>query len=360
MFKAKKKEINNEFDQSIKGTSLKADAWRRLKKNKMAIGGLYIIIFYTIISVLAPILPIYSYKKIILDHKHLPPSLTKTAGELMLEKTEMRLLKFAEKTGRSELNNMEKDRLEKLKQRINTETGVINGKEVKLHDRRYLLGTDYHGRDMLARIIYGGQISIAVGTLGALTAVLIGFLAGSVAGFIGGKIDNLIMRIVEIVYSLPFMMIVIIFLALFGQSIFNIFIGIALISWLEIARIVRGQIISLKNAEFVDAARSIGASSTRIIVRHMMPNVMGIVIVFTTLQIPNFILTEAFLSFLGLGISPPFASWGSLLRNAIEGMSLYPWLLFFPALAMVIFMFSINFLGDGLRDAFDPQSKNRI
>jgi len=159
---------------------------------------------------------------------------------------------------------------------------------------------------------------------------------------------------------MPYMMLVIILMALFGRSIILMFLALSLVSWLTVARVVRGQIISLKNSEYVEAARSMGASSTRIIFRHLVPNTFGIIIVYTTLRIPVFIQMEAFLSFLGLGISAPYASWGSLIGDAVEGMRAYPWRLFFPAIAMTVFLFAMNFLGDGLRDAFDPQSKNKL
>ncbi len=161
-------------------------------------------------------------------------------------------------------------------------------------------------------------------------------------------------------YSLPYILLVIIFMALFGQNILNMFFAIAMVSWLNVARVVRGQIISLNNSEFVEAAKSIGASTRRIIFKHMVPNTVGIIIVFASLEFPAFIMTEAFLSFLGLGISAPYTSWGLLVREAIEGLAYYPGLLFFPAIAMTLFLFAMNFLGDGLRDAFDPQSKNRM
>ncbi len=350
----------NEFDQTIKGSSLNKDAWRRLKKNKMAIIGMYIVVFYSIIAVAAPILPIYSYKKIILDHQHLPSTLTKTAGELMYEKIKNRMGIIAKKRGRTQLNDKELKKLENLKHRIATETLVIDGEIVKVHERKYFLGTDYHGRDMLARIIYGGQISIAIGLIGSVIAVFIGIVVGSVAGYIGGSVDNFIMRFVDIMYSLPYLLLVIIFMAMFGQNILNLFFAIALVSWLTVARIVRGQIISLKNSEFVEAARSIGASNRRIIFKHIVPNTLGVIIVFGSLEIPAFIMYEAFLSFLGLGISAPYASWGSLVGDAVEGMAHYPWRLFYPSIVMTIFLFSMNFLGDGLRDAFDPQSKNKL
>ena len=368
-----KKDISqakDEFDQTVEGTSLNKDAWKRLKKNKMAITGLYIIILYVIISLCAPILPIYSYKKIILDHAHLPPSLTKTAGELMIEKKTERYENLidtwkkrdsekARKNVQKYIKKRDAD-LNGIKERVENETAMVDGKLTKIHQRRYILGTDYHGRDLLARIIYGGQISMLIGFIGAITSVFIGVIVGSIAGYAGGKTDYLITRVIDVMYSLPYILLVIIFMALFGQNILNMFFAIAMVSWLNVARVVRGQIISLNNSEFVEAAKSIGASTRRIIFKHMVPNTVGIIIVFASLEFPAFIMTEAFLSFLGLGISAPYTSWGLLVREAIEGLAYYPGLLFFPAIAMTLFLFAMNFLGDGLRDAFDPQSKNRM
>ncbi len=230
----------------------------------------------------------------------------------------------------------------------------------KKHDRIYIFGTDYVGRDMLARIIYGGQISIAIGFIGTITSVLIGTILGALAGYIGGKTDYLIMRVVDVLYGLPYMLMVIILMAVFGRNILNLFFALAIISWLTVARVVRGQIISLKNSEFVEAAQSMGASTWRIVFKHLVPNSLGVIIVFSTLRVPAFIMLESFLSFLGLGVSAPYASWGSLIGDAVEGMNLFPWRLLFPALAMSVFLFAMNFLGDGLRDAFDPQSKNQL
>jgi oligopeptide transport system permease protein len=355
-----KQQTVNEFAQPIKGVSLWLDAWRRLKKNRMAMIGLVVIIFYALLSLTAPILPIYSYKKQVIDHQFLPPSFTRTSGLLFYERTETQLYAQAKVEGRSQLNEEEQEQLREIKKRLETETMEIDGRTVLVHQRRYYLGTDYLGRDMLARIIYGGQVSIAIGLIGALTAVFIGVIMGSVAGFMGGKVDYIIMRVVDIVYGLPYMMLVIIFMAIFGRNILNLFFALAIVSWLTVARVVRGQIISLKNSEFVEAARSMGVNNTRIIFRHLVPNTLGVIIVFTTLRIPTFIMLEAFLSFLGLGVSAPYASWGSLIGDAVQGMDLYPWRLFYPALVMSIFLFFMNFLGDGLRDALDPQSKNKL
>jgi oligopeptide transport system permease protein len=168
------------------------------------------------------------------------------------------------------------------------------------------------------------------------------------------------MRIVDIMYGLPYMLLVIIFMAIFGRNILNLFGALALVSWLTIARMVRGQVMSLKNSEYVEAARSMGGSTARIILKHMIPNSLSVIIVYSTLRVPAFIMQESFLSFLGLGVQAPFASWGSLVGDAVDGMTLYPWRLIFPAIAMTLFLFAMNFFGDGLRDAFDPQSKNEL
>ena len=349
----------NGLNQIEKGNSLSRDAWNRLKKNHMAMAGLVMVIVYTILSITAPILPIYSYKKIISDHQDLPPSLTKTAGELWYEKELKAMQRVAAKEGR-ELNEEDKARLDEIRHRIATETMEYRGKTVKVHERRYLLGTDYHGRDMLARIIYGGQVSIAIGFIGTFTSFIIGILLGSLAGYVGGKTDYMIMRFVDVMYGLPYMLLVIIFMAIFGRNILNLFLALSVVSWLTVARVVRGQIITLKNSEFVEAARSMGAGTWRVILRHLIPNTLGIIIVFATLRIPTFIMMESFLSYLGLGVSAPYASWGSLVKEGVDGMTIYPWRLFFPAAAMTLFLFAMNFLGDGLRDAFDPQSKNKL
>jgi oligopeptide transport system permease protein len=357
---AESEEYVNELDQTIKGISLWKDAWRRLKKNKMAMFGLIMVVVYAIMTLSAPILPIHSYKRQINSHDNFPPSLTKKAGQILYEREEAVAIAMAKKLGRDALNQSEKDKLTALTELIATETVEIDGEMVKIHERRYLLGTDSLGRDLLARIIYGGQVSIAIGFIGTLTSVFIGIVLGALAGYLGGNVDYIIMRVVDIMYGLPYMMLVIIFMAVFGRSILNLFMALAIVSWLTVARVVRGQIISLKNSEFIEAARSIGASTSRIIFRHLVPNTLGVIVVFSTLRIPSFIMLEAFLSFLGLGVQAPFASWGSLVGDGVDGMNLFPWKLFFPAAAMVIFLFSMNFLGDGLRDALDPQSKNRL
>lgn len=357
--KIENNEIVNELNQSVKGVSLWLDAWRRLRKNKMAMGGLVVMIIYAVVSLSAGILPIYSYKQQVLDHQYLPPS-SKTAGELLVENKVELLTAFAQRQDRS-LNEVEKAEIDELKERVATEKKVLlSGEEVMVHQRIYRLGTDGLGRDLLARIIYGGQVSIMIGLVGALASMIIGVILGALSGYIGGRFDSLMMRFVDIMYSLPYMLLVIIMMSFLGKNILNLFFALAIVSWLTVCRVVRGQIISLKNAEFVEAARASGASTWRIVYKHLIPNTMSVIVVYTTLRVPAFIMLEAFLSFLGLGVQAPFASWGVLIHDGVYAMTTYPWMLWFPAIAMTLFLFSMNFFGDGLRDALDPQSKNKL
>lgn len=223
--------------------------------------------------------------------------------------------------------------------------------------RAHIIGSDTAGRDLLTRLLYGGRISLAVGLLATLVSFLIGVTWGATAGFLGGRVDNLMMRVVDVMYGLPFMFVVILLMVLFGKNILLLFLALGAVQWLTMSRIVRGQVISLKNREFVEAAHSIGVSKLKIIFRHLIPNALGPIIVYSTLTVPAVMLEEAFLSFLGLGVQPPYASWGSLASEGRVALEDYPWLILYPGLALAITLLSLNFLGDGLRDALDPQMK---
>ena len=279
-----------------KGSSLWQDAWIKLSKNYLALLGLAVLVLLVVISLLTPWIAPYSYSAQNLDIGATAPSL------------------------------------------------------------QHWLGTDVFGRDMLTRIMYGGRVSLMVGFVATGVALVIGILWGAVAGFYGGRIDALMMRIVDILYALPFMIFIVLLMVVFGRNILLLFLAIGAVEWLTMARIVRGQVMSLRHQEFVEAANSLGLSQWTIIRRHIIPNTLGPVIVYTTLTIPSVMLLEAFLSFLGLGIQPPESSWGLLISYGVETMEEYPWLLVFPGIALSLTLFALNFLGDGLRDALDPRT----
>jgi oligopeptide transport system permease protein len=221
----------------------------------------------------------------------------------------------------------------------------------------HVFGTDSLGRDIYVRTLIGGRISLMVGIMGAMVAVLIGTLYGATSGFLGGRIDRIMMRILEILYAIPFMFLVIVLVTFFGRNIMLIFVAIGAIAWLDMARIVRGQTLSLRGKEFIEAAHVCGVSKWKIITRHIVPNVLGIVVVYSTLLIPSMILTESFLSFLGLGVQEPMTSWGALLQEGANTMEIAIWQLGFPAAFMILTLFCFNYVGDGLRDALDPKDR---
>ena len=275
------------------GTSLWQDAWRRLRKNRLALFGLVVLSTFIVIALLTPWIAPYAYDAQDLDLGATPPS------------------------------------------------------------AQNWLGTDIFGRDLMTQIMYGGRVSLAVGFVATAVALLIGVTWGAIAGYVGGKVDAVMMRMVDILYALPFMIFIVLLMVVFGRNMLLLFLAIGAVEWLTMARIMRGQVQSLRQQEFVEAAISIGLSPATIIRRHMIPNALGPVIVYTTLTIPSVMLLEAFLSFLGLGIQPPQTSWGLLISYGAETMEEFPWLLIFPGLALTLTLFSLNFLGDGLRDALD-------
>jgi oligopeptide transport system permease protein len=221
----------------------------------------------------------------------------------------------------------------------------------------YYFGTDENGRDLFARSLYGGRVSLSIGAVATLVSLVIGVAWGAVAGFVGGRIDALMMRIVDILYALPFVFFVILLTVVFGRELFLMYIAIGAVSWLDMARIVRGQTLSLKRKEFIEAAHASGVGTFAILRRHIVPNTLGPVIIYTTLTVPQVILIESFVSFLGLGVQEPNASWGTMVNEGARVMETAPWILVYPATLLVVTLLCLNFLGDGLRDALDPKDR---
>ena len=220
----------------------------------------------------------------------------------------------------------------------------------------HLLGTDILGRDLLSRILYGARISLLVGFVATGVALVIGVSWGITAGYMGGRVDSVMMRIVDILYGLPFIIFIILLMVIFGRNLWLLFGAIGAVEWLTMARIVRGQVIGLKNQEFILAAQAMGVNNLAMFRRHLLPNILGPIAVYATLTIPQVMLLEGFLSFLGLGIQPPMSSWGTLIKDGVESMEEYSWLLIYPGITFTITLFALNFFGDGLRDALDPKT----
>ena len=282
-----------------KGRSLWVDAWAKLKKNRAAVVGGCIIAVMAVLVVVAPWFARYAYDF----------------------------------------------------------TDFANTSTAPSWSTGHVFGTDTLGRDIYVRTLYGGRISLMVGVVATAVSLVIGVTYGAVAGYVGGRVDNVMMRIVDILYALPFMFFVILLMVFFGRSIFLIFVAIGAINWLDMARIVRGQTLSLKHREFVEAAEAQGVAASAIIRRHIVPNLLGVVAVYVTLTIPQVILVESFLSFLGLGVQEPMTSWGALVNEGSRELESAWWMLIFPAAFLATTLFCFNFLGDGMRDALDPKDR---
>jgi oligopeptide transport system permease protein len=286
-------------EEDVRGRSLWVDAWHRLLKNRAAVVSAVIMIIMVLLVLFGPMLLPWEGDFTDWENTSSPPSM---------------------------------------------ETG-------------HWFGTDAVGRDLLVRTLEGGRISLLVGLVATLVSLVIGVTYGAVAGYYGGMTDRVMMRIVDIIYALPFMFFVILLMVVFGRHIVLIFVAIGAVNWLDMARIVRGQTLSLKNTEFVEAARACGVDHHAIIRRHIIPNLIGVVIVYVTLTIPQVILVESFLSFLGLGVQEPMSSWGALVNDGAQDMESAPWTLVFPAAFLTTTLYCFNYIGDGMRDALDPKDR---
>ena len=284
--------------QAVQGRSLWEDAWRRLMRNKAAVTGMVTLAVLVLAAIVGPWLSPFTYDQVNKSDVWLPP--------------------------------------------------LANG---------HLMGSDALGRDLLTRLLIGLRVSLAIGFVATFVSLVIGVAWGAVAGYVGGKLDEVMMRFVDVLYSLPFIFFVILLMVTFGSNIILIFVAIGAVEWLTMSRIVRGQTLTLKHKEFVEAARASGLNRGAIIARHIVPNLLGPVVVYVTLTIPAVILAESFLSFLGLGVQPPMASLGALIAGGASDMELAPWLLIFPSIVMVTTLMSFNVIGDGLRDAIDPKDR---
>lgn len=366
------------------------DAWRRLKKNKLAMVGFVSIIVIILFGLVGPSFTKYNFSDQLNDYKNLPPVLkvfdignnenlflssdynmfiVSDKGEMVerleLDKKKKDVIKkiYAYKYGEKEVvldfsYNLLKNKMGyDYDYTIEYEGQVYTHYTDKKMNRTFIFGTDDLGRDILTRVMYGARISLMIAFIATFVNLFIGVIYGSIAGFEGGKVDEIMMRIVDIINSIPLVLYVILLMVWFRSSdgLTNIIIALSSVYWVSMARLVRGQMLSLKEQEFVLAARVIGVPKSKIIFRHLIPNAMGPIIVSMTMMIPSAVFTEAFLSFIGLGVSAPQASWGTLANNAISGLITYPYQLFYPAAAIAITMLAFNFLGDGLRDALDPR-----
>jgi oligopeptide transport system permease protein len=366
-------------DSLVQGRSLGAIAFGRLKRNKAAVVSAVVLIVITAFCFLGPYVNPHTHAAVYPSYVAVAPSLSPYPQEETLEP----VMKAAVERGRAKLVSFEVDGVaytatismdKEIDPRIvryldrpdefdgaaitetkdNGTTAVITG---QVNGQYFLLGTDRNGRDMLARIMVGGQISLMVGVLATIVSLVIGVVYGAISGYLGGRVDNVMMRLVEILYSLPFIFFVIMLVVFFGRHFVLIFVAIGAINWLDMARIVRGQTLAIKRREFVGAAVAMGLTNGQIIRRHIIPNTIGPVVVFVTLLVPQVILLESFLSFLGLGVQEPLTSWGLLIAEGAGAIEASLWLLLFPALFFVVTLSALNFFGDGLRDAFDPKDR---
>lgn len=344
--------------RGIKGLSLGRDAWRRMRRSRIAMASLAFLVLVGIAALFTPLWPLASPREVHTDRRFTPPEvLPLMADRINLVDDTGALDAAALEAAYGELSGFDR-LLVRVRLAVCGEYCLAS-----------ICGTDELGRDVLSRIFWGGRVSLLVGLVAGLVSLVIGVSYGAVSGYIGGIVDDAMMRLVDVLYAIPFIFVVIYLITVlsaletqFVSRITLFFFVVGAIYWLTMARVVRGQIISLKNEQFAEAARTIGASRARIIFRHLVPNLLSVVIVYLTLTIPRVMLFEAFLSFLGLGVEPPDVSWGLLANQGLRVITpirVYWWLVVFPAMALGSTLFALNFFGDGLRDALDPRLKHR-
>lgn len=359
--------------------SLAQLAWIRFRRNRAAMLGCLMLALVVIFSYIGPLFLKHGYDQVFPSYVTMAPSLSprpdpeslKEVAESAAKRARVTLASFSVEEGTytavitstKPIDPRSVRYFDRANEFENTEVKETSADQMSMTlsghvDQEYFFfGTDNNGRDLLARVMLGGQISIAVGVAASLVSLGIGVLYGATSGYIGGRVDNVMMRFVEILYSLPFIFLVVVLVVFFGRSITLIFIVIGAVQWLEMARIVRGQTLSLKRREFVGAAEALGLTDWQIIRRHIIPNTIGPVIVFVTSVVPQVMLLESFLSFLGLGVQAPLASWGTLIAEGARNIQSAYWQLIFPSVFFVLTLFSLNFIGDGLRDALDPKDR---
>jgi|GEM_PF-13614 len=363
----------------VAGRSLFGDAWERLKQNKAAMFSLFYLVAMALVCIVGPFFSPHLYSTIYPDYVRTPPSLSPYPSEAGIETAlddVLRRMRLDKKEWRQdgdriyvtvtsskdidERNTRYLDRSDtfedaKLESKSADGTEAVFSAAVK--QQYFFFGTDNIGRDLMTRTLVAGRISLAIGLLAGIVAVVIGVVYGATAGFIGGKTDEVMMRIVDVLYSLPFIFFVIMLVVFFGRNFVLMFLAVGAVLWLDMARIVRGQALSIRRQEYVQAAEAMGVSQRGILQRHVIPNLLGPVVIYMTLLVPQVILLESFLSFLGLGVQEPMTSWGVLISAGASNIGTANWMLLFPAFFLVSTLFALNFIGDGLRDALDPKDR---
>ena len=364
---------------AAQGRSLWADAWNRLKANKAAMVSLWYLLFMAVICIVGPWFTPHDFTTIYQDYTRVPPSLTAypqpeaidRAVKDAVKRSRLDLVGWQERDGKVFITLTSTKPIDARVTRYIDRSDVFEGAQVTetsadgktltisadVQKKYFFFGTDSNGRDLLTRTLTAGRVSLAIGLLAGLVAVFIGVLYGAVAGFAGGRTDEIMMRIVDVLYSLPFIFFVIMLVVFFGRNFVLMFLAVGAVLWLDMARIVRGQALSLKRQEYVQAAEALGVSPGGILLRHVVPNLLGPVVIYMTLLVPQVIILESFLSFLGLGVQEPMSSWGVLISQGAKNIPSATWLLIFPSFFLTTTLFALNFIGDGLRDALDPKDR---